>query len=130
MWRIASTSGKIINLWRIVFDILHKTTYIEIKTTSLSKLITKLVNPRIHEAQLLAEDRKCLWNRIFEIQHIRSKLKICSLKLWKTLFATGITKNWNEVGQQISKIEFLKMCLSIQPERGNISSTLWIAEIV
>jgi len=36
-----------------------KATYVEIKATSLSKLITKLMNPRIQETQLLAEDRKC-----------------------------------------------------------------------
>lgn len=107
-----------------------KATYVEIKATSLSKLITKLMNPRIQETQLLAEDRKCFWSRILEIHHTRWKLKICSLKLWKPLFAIGITKNLNEFGQEIRKIEFLKTWLSIQLERRNISSTLWIAEIV
>jgi hypothetical protein len=37
-----------------------KVTYMEIKTSSLSKLVTKLVNQIIHEAQFLEEDRKCL----------------------------------------------------------------------
>jgi hypothetical protein len=93
-----------------------KATYMDIKTTYLNKLITKLVNPRIHEAQLFAEDRKCLRNRSFEIQHNHSKLKICSLKLWKHLFAIGTTKNWNEVGQKIRKVDLCKFVFLFRPK--------------